>query len=605
MSVAAMKSRDEKNMPTYQNGSISDRETAYKKLYFKFIFYTVICSLIPFLLVGWGINIHYTRFAKSRMINSLKTEIDHHRKIIQLFLDERKSELQLIAGEHTLEELIEGTRLQEIFDLLNKEKWSYTDLGVISENGRHLQYIGPHNLLDKNYKDTFWFKKVMSQGYYISDMFMGFRQEPHFVIAVAKAENGGKWIVRATINTEYFRSLVEKVMIGRTGEVYLVNQDGIFQTRPRFAGKIMEKSPFPIEPFHQATITEIRPKSVTEDGREIPKKISGRIWLEEPRWMLLVQQDYAEAFNDVNHANQTVLIFLIVAALTILIVAVFITRQMIRVIRKRDWEADQLNNQLLQTGKLAAIGELSAGVAHEINNPLAIVLTERQILLDTMTHSDLESAEFRDQIWDSLNQIDIQVQRCKRITQNLLRFAKRTESVIDMININDFIREVIELISREARANGIQFRSEFEENLPIIQSDPSQLQQVFLNLITNAIDAHENKPYGAIHITTASQDHDRIRITVADTGSGIPREILSNIFDPFFSTKPTGKGTGLGLSICYSIMRHLGGSISAQSEENKGTTFDLVLPLTPPLDLKEQLQQNNGIHGIEPETATG
>jgi two-component system NtrC family sensor kinase len=233
------------------------------------------------------------------------------------------------------------------------------------------------------------------------------------------------------------------------------------------------------------------------------------------------------------------------------------------------------------------------------------VLTERQILLDTMTHSDLESAEFRDQIWDSLNQIDIQVQRCKRITQNLLRFAKRTESVIDMININDFIREVIELISREARANGIQFRSEFEENLPIIQSDPSQLQQVFLNLITNAIDAHENKPYGAIHITTASQDHDRIRITVADTGSGIPREILSNIFDPFFSTKPTGKGTGLGLSICYSIMRHLGGSISAQSEENKGTTFDLVLPLTPPLDLKEQLQQNNGIHGIEPETATG
>jgi two-component system NtrC family sensor kinase len=130
----------------------------------------------------------------------------------------------------------------------------------------------------------------------------------------------------------------------------------------------------------------------------------------------------------------------------------------------------------------------------------------------------------------------------------------------------------------------------FDENLRPVLSDPSQLQQVFLNLITNAIDAHDGKPYGTIHIRTEADDRDqRVKVTVADTGSGISKENLGKIFDPFFTTKPVGKGTGLGLAICYSTVQRLGGTISVKSELGQGTEFTIVLPHTPPQALQESV----------------
>jgi two-component system NtrC family sensor kinase len=304
----------------------------------------------------------------------------------------------------------------------------------------------------------------------------------------------------------------------------------------------------------------------------------------------VVKQDHAEAFDDVNFANTWTLVFLHLAALSILVVSVLITRHMITIIKRRDVEADRLNQQLLQAGKLASIGELSAGVAHEINNPLAIILTERQLLQDAARQAGISDPDFQEQFSDSMSQIDIQVQRCKRITHNLLRFSRRTHSMIDTVDLNAFIREVIELMEREARSSGIKFFSELDEGLPPLSSDPSQLQQVFLNLITNAIDAHDGKPYGTIRIATrADHSQHQVAVTVADTGSGISAQHLNRIFDPFFTTKAVGKGTGLGLSICYSIIKRLGGDISVQSEPGKGTEFIILLPFTPPRELQESL----------------
>jgi len=267
---------------------------------------------------------------------------------------------------------------------------------------------------------------------------------------------------------------------------------------------------------------------------------------------------------------------------------------MIAAIKKRDREADLLSRQLMQAGKLAAIGQLSAGVAHEINNPLAIVLTERQLLLDAAARHSIESSEFEIQFQTSMNQIDVQVQRCKRITQNLLRFSRRTESILESVDVNHFIKEVIELMEREARAGGIKFSAELDPALAPIISDPSQLQQVFLNIITNAIDAHDDKPYGSIRIKTRASAAKRgVEIEISDSGSGIAPENLEKIFDPFFTTKPVGKGTGLGLSICYSIMKQLGGDIAVHSEVGKGSEFTLFIPDNPPRHLRENMVHTN------------
>jgi two-component system NtrC family sensor kinase len=131
--------------------------------------------------------------------------------------------------------------------------------------------------------------------------------------------------------------------------------------------------------------------------------------------------------------------------------------------------------------------------------------------------------------------------------------------MLDTIDVNSFVREVIDLMAREAKTGGIKFIPELQPDLPPVLSDPSQLQQVFLNLITNAVDAHNGKPYGTITIRTRAADRDEgVHVSVADTGTGIPPENLEKIFDPFFTTKPVGKGTGLGLSICYATMKGLG-----------------------------------------------
>jgi two-component system NtrC family sensor kinase len=586
-------------MNMHQPGTVDQRATPkteeeirkeyYGSLHRKFILITLVCSLVPLLLVGWAINIHYTRFAKARLTSSFENQVEYHRKIIELFLKERSSKLQLIAQTHSEEYLGQMANLDHVFEVMNQEAGSITDLGVINEQGKHLAYVGPYDLMDKNYSETLWFKKVMERGLYISDMFTGFRKVPHFIIAITRQEDGKKWILRATVDTEAFRSLVENVRIGKTGEVYLLNEEGYYQTSPRISGKIMEKSSLPLESYHEG----IRVGTIEAGGKESNerprKEIIATTWLKEPRWMLVVKQDYSEAFDEVNHANYATLIFLHLSALTILIVSVLVTRHLISVIRKRDEKADQLNQQLLEAGKMASLGELSAGVAHEINNPLAIVLTERQILLDLAELTPGLDDNFKKELANSLAQIDAQVNRCKRITHNLLRFSRRTRSVIETVDLNGFLSEVVELMEREARSGGIKFMTSFDQNLKPVLSDPSQLQQVFLNLITNAIDAHDGQPYGTIHIKTEADDvNERVKVTVADTGAGITKENLKRIFDPFFTTKPVGKGTGLGLAICYSIIQRLGGAISVKSEVGQGTEFTIVLPRIPPQAVQER-----------------
>jgi two-component system NtrC family sensor kinase len=572
----------------------AQRKATYARLFRRFVWLTILCSLVPLLLVGWGINLHYTQFARERVLDFFETQVEYHRKIIEMYLNQRSAELQLIAQTNTLEYLTQPANLQRVFDLLNQDGYSFTDISVIGENGYHLAYVGPYDLWSRNYSKEFWFAQVVQKGLYVSDMFMGFRKEPHFIIAITHSNGSPRWILRATINTEAFRSLVENVRIGKTGQVYLLNADGVFQTSPRLSGAIMDRSSYPVESYHEGIQVRILDGLKDAEGKERPRQIACQAWLKNPRWLLVVKQDYSEAFGDVNYANTWTLVFLHVSAFSILVVSILITRHMITMVKRRDAEADQLNDQLMQAGKLASIGELSAGVAHEINNPLAIILTERQLLLDAAKHFPMSGPEFKEQFDDSLSQVDIQIQRCKRITQNLLRFSRRTESLIETVDLNAFLREVVDLMDREARSSGIKFFTELDPSLPPLLSDPSQLQQVFLNLITNAIDAHAGKPYGSVRlITRADSQRQLAEVHVADTGSGISPAHLNRIFDPFFTTKGVGKGTGLGLSIVYSIVKRLGGTISVQSEPGKGTDFTIVLPYTPPKELRESLAEDH------------
>jgi two-component system NtrC family sensor kinase len=237
--------------------------------------------------------------------------------------------------------------------------------------------------------------------------------------------------------------------------------------------------------------------------------------------------------------------------------------------REKNWSAEQL----LQSQKLASIGELSAGIAHEINNPLAIIRQEAEWLLHLFKK---ESPPAADEIKNCLAEVVHQVDRAREITHNLLNFARRQQPVVQAVDLNRLVEDMSLLVAKEAKNNSISMVKELQPDLPSINSDAPLLRQVILNLLNNAIQAVGQD--GTVTVTTRVTDANQVLFQVDDTGPGISKENLAQIFDPFFTTKPQGKGTGLGLSICHGIIERLGGKISAASVEGQGASFIVQLP---------------------------
>jgi len=246
-------------------------------------------------------------------------------------------------------------------------------------------------------------------------------------------------------------------------------------------------------------------------------------------------------------------------------------------IRKANEQKRYLDKQLLQSHKLASLGELSSGIAHEINNPLAIIGEEAGWLQDILKRDSLKDMRELDEFRDSLQQIRTQSLRCREITHKMLDFARKKEPLIQRVDVNRLIEDMARLVEREAVNNNISIIREYAGELPLVHTDAPLLRQVVLNLFNNA--AHAIGKDGSITITTRIKGDGHIDIAVSDTGCGIPKEHLGQIFDPFFTTKPPGKGTGLGLSICHGIITRLGGAISVETEMGKGTCFTIHLPL--------------------------
>jgi len=231
--------------------------------------------------------------------------------------------------------------------------------------------------------------------------------------------------------------------------------------------------------------------------------------------------------------------------------------------------------QLLQSQKLAAIGELSAGIAHEINNPLAIIRQEAEWLLHLYKK---EAPPDPAEVNNCLTEIVRRVDRAREITHNLLDFARRRQPVVQAVDLNRLVEDMTRLVEKEAHTRHISLEKQLYPDLPLIESDSPLLRQVILNLLNNAIQAVGRN--GTVTVATRLGDDGWVMVQVADTGCGIPPENLAQIFDPFFTTKPQGKGTGLGLSICHGIIERLGGKITVASKVGQGSVFTVQLPQT-------------------------
>jgi len=249
------------------------------------------------------------------------------------------------------------------------------------------------------------------------------------------------------------------------------------------------------------------------------------------------------------------------------------TRTLEAEVAKKTEEIKRAHAGLVQAEKLASLGRMAAGVAHELNNPLTGITTFAHLLKQRIPPGSPEA--------EDLNVIIEQTERCSKIIKNLLTFARAAPSERGKVNINDVLSKTLYMVKNQEKFHNIKFNVNIENAEFIIEGDPSQFQQIFLNMLINAADAMNER--GTITVATrkiTKNNKSYVEIEFTDTGCGIKQEDMPKLFEPFFTTKPAGKGTGLGLSVSHGIVKHLGGSIHVKSTVGKGTSFFITLPLS-------------------------
>lgn len=533
---------------------------------------TALCfSLIP--LIGLGVTM-YSMFAsayQSKVRDNLVTLAENKRQGIDLFLREQVSQLRTLAYSHSVDDLASQEKLDTILTTMQLSSRTFIDLGLINEDGVHVSYSGPYNLSEANYKNESWFHQVMVRKIYVSDVFEGFRGFPHMIIAVKKQEKGKVWILRATIDSDIFDSLVRWLQLGDAGDAYLVNREGELQTRPRFGNKSKEiYSSFLGTPFSGAKATEFESQN---------KKIFvGGIWLEQKDWLLVIEEDMRGELQPL-FETQTATWALVGSGIAFIIIGtLMITRMIVAQQERSNREQAQLNEELIQSSKMAALGKLAAGVAHEVNNPLAVIREKAGWMRDLLEEEDVKASANFQEFEDAVDKIEQHVERAGNVVHRMLGFARRMEPVCNDLYINDLLKQTTAFLDNEIRFRNIELVWNLAPDLPTIQSDASQIQQVILNLFNNAIDAIDRN--GHIKVTTGYEaESDMVSISLRDDGPGMDKEVQRRIFDPFFTTKKVGEGTGLGLSISYSIINKLGGTVRFESEVGQGTEFIIHLPV--------------------------
>jgi two-component system NtrC family sensor kinase len=535
----------------------------------------VAVSVLPLLLVSGFILLDFQRFSHEKVNAHLEELVAKHKQNIDNFLNAKLGVIRALAETIPYDELSREEILAERLAVLQKQDPFFVDIGLIDPTGIQVAYAGPFKLGRADYSEAEWFLKVKQREYIVSDVFKGLRGLPHFIVAVRNTGDGEPWILRATIDFAAFNNLVENIRIGQTGFAFILNRDGEFQTSPP---RQLTLTAQPFLDFLENEAVDHGGIHVAEgtDGAGV-KNIYVAAYLMDGDWLLVYQQNTTDAFSDFRNALKVALIIILLGGLASIATAAVVARKILAIIGESERRQQIMNQQIVETGKLASVGELAAGIAHEINNPVAIMVEEAGWIEDLLEDFAAGEGENLEELERALKQIKNQGDRCKQITHKLLSFARKTDTRVQEVNLYDLVEEMIALSAQRAKYSGVEIKTSLQPGLPTIRTSLSEMQQVFLNLINNALDAM-SEGGGTLHITIRKDDTDLI-IYVADTGTGIPEANLQRIFDPFFTTKPVGKGTGLGLSICYGIITKMGGEIDARSVLDVGTTFRIRIPL--------------------------
>ena len=532
----------------------------YKVIHRRLLLTLLLLALTPLAALGLFCLDRINTIYNEKISAGLEAVTSSKHRALDTFIVERVAQIKTLAFTHPYAELSDPARLSEVFSVMQNNSRSFVDLGIIGMDGRHVAYVGPYDLHDADYADTPWFHEVLRKGVYVSDVFMGYRHVPHFIIAVLRHEGGRSYIMRATIDMEAIDALLRRVYSGQHSDAFLVNEQGVLQTDSLYHGKIMGK--FKMPPLSSARNGMLTmPLDVPADKESGQNLLAAMMRLDSMPWVLVVVDDVGESLQPLRQLQVLILLFVLLGGALVSVGAVLCTRRLVASLAASDQRQAHIDARMLQSSKMAALIQENAGWIRD--------------LLEDEKPDNMRNYR---EILDSTDKIEQHVRRAKGITQRMLGFGRRMNPSRTEILLNSLADQAVEMLKTEAANRNIVITKEFDPHLPVILSDPAQLEQVFINIIDNAIDAIGRD--GSLRIRTEVCEQGA-RIFFADSGPGMDEETLKRIFDPFFTTKKVGEGTGLGLAICFTILEKLGGRIEVQSQVGRGTTFCITLPLEP------------------------
>ena len=543
----------------------------FKQVRARLIIGLMVSFILPYAALSVYFHFQFNSTLKKTGILNLTALSESQRNTIDLFLQERvvnlfnlfhSSEFNLNPSRHDMEYHLQ--HLRQVSD-------AFIDVGFLNVEGIQKGYAGPFpNLEGRDYSNEEWFKTLIEhkQEYFISDIYLGFRKKPHFTIATRQLIDGRFYVMRSTLDPDKFYMFLRSISHGKEVECAIINNKGLYQIVDPDRGELLGVSDY------------LPPQTASPGVKEIEKDgdtvLIAYAWLKETPWALLVRQPLS-----IVHAGMYRTRRIMVASLTFILIIVgglisFTANRLIGHAQTIAEKRDELQSQLVHASKLASVGELATGVAHEINNLLAIITATSGVVRDML--DPVFGLDFGfENINKELDTIDSAAFRARKITRQLLELGRKNTPHLVSCNINNTLDEVLSgLKEREFKVEDIEVHRDYKPDIPDILLDHDQIRQVFLNLINNAGDAISGP--GTVTITTRSDDKN-VYVTITDTGDGIDPDKIDQVFNPFFTTKDTGKGTGLGLSVSLGIVEAMGGAIDVQSLKGSGSSFTVSLPI--------------------------
>ncbi len=551
----------------------------FKKLYFKQFQWLLISvfmfiALVPLIFFGYEGISQGKQMIKEKSAFYLMNLSNRNAESVKQFMVERVNDINLLTS---ILDISNPKFEHHINHVKNDPHRPYIDFFILNQDKKLIFYAGT-KIIDSKIMEAASEPHLVWKNIRIQKIFKISKNNNSIPVLMLSqrlenpTENDPLYLY-CLVDFRSIDALLKENNIEDTGEVYLINDDGWFLSSSRFGAKALETKMVLQEtpsngkvPAYQAI--DYRGKAVLQSRQSIPPF----------SWIIVADQDMVEILNRVKALEKKALMYASITGCGVFFLAFFISTAIANMLKKKYQREKEMEFEVIQKEKLASLGLLTSGLAHELNTPLANALLYTQIALEELEDQDIK----HNSICQHLSIVIDEVKQGSNVIKNLLYFSRHTPGDSKTISCNNLLIKLMEITTPYCNSKNIHVKMELQDDIPNVMADASTLQSILTNLIANAIEAMPDG--GKLVLKTRFVPVLKmVKIEVNDTGTGIPKQEIPNIFNPFYSTKKPGKGTGLGLFMSYEMVRKLGGDIkivSATPNESKqpGTSFTLELP---------------------------